>query len=203
MKKLLPPLLWLVALVMVVYSVKEAIRAVRETVQFEQDTTRLFTQIEVDAIVRDSARAFAVRSDSVAKSLTALAERQKRSILQLRGIGDSLRRVLGSTTNVPDSLHVAIGLIETLQSASDSLALRSSVLEAIIALRDSQIVHLVQSERLGWRGVDSLQALIRRTPTCRKLPLLGVPVPRFGIGYAVTTGGQGVGIGVMVPLGKC
>lgn len=200
MKKLLVTLLAVAVILTVLYSVKEAVRAIRETAVWEADTTRLFTQVEVDAIVRDSARAFADRSDSVAQSLATLAERQKRSILHLQGVGDSLRWVLDSATNAPDSLQIALGLIETLQATSDSLARRSSVLEAIIAAQKSQIVQLSRSERLGWKNVDSLQALIRRTPTCRKIPILGISVPKLGIGYFATTGGHGVGIGVMVPL---
>lgn len=200
MKKLLVPLLAVAVILTVLYSVKEAVRAIRETAVWEADTTRLFTQVEVDAIVRDSARAFADRSDSVAQSLATLAERQKRSILHLQGVGDSLREVLDSATNAPDSLQIALRLIETIGATSDSLARRSSVLEAIIASQQEAVVRLRVSDSLGWKNVDSLQALIRRTPTCRKIPLLGIPAPKVGIGYFATTGGHGVGIGVMVPL---
>ena len=200
MKKLLIPLLWVGLVLTIAYSAKEAVRAVRETVQWESDTTRLFTQVEVDAIVRDSARVFAVRSDSVAKRLTVIAERQKRSILHLQGIGDSLRGLLTTSTTPQESLSVALGAIETYRVALDTAQAVIDGYRSIVAVRDSQIVQLSRSERLGWKNVDSLTALIRRTPTCRRIPLLGIPVPKMGLGYAVTTGGQGVGIGVMIPL---
>lgn len=171
---------------------------------WSQDTLRLLTDLNVNR----SQRVILQRErDSIglfAESLKALANRQNVQIGRFRASGDSLRLLL-TTATPQESLPLTLGLVETYRVALDSSLSRSSVLEAFIALRDSQIVRLTQSEALGWRSADSLAALVRRTPKhgCRKIPIVGISVPTLGIGYGIGPRGAGPVVALTIPIGGC
>lgn len=193
--------LWIVLLCAVGYSVRSCQGAVNEWRSWESDTTRLFTQMDADRLQR--AEDAVEQLSNEAERLRGVAERNGQLLKSLRGTLKVQLDSLGQAQTTSDSLHVALRALETYKAALDQSVQRSAVLEALSRTQDSTIQILTRSERVGWANADSLQALIRRTPKCPRLPLVNVPMPRLGFGYAVTSGGSGVGVGVFVPLGRC
>lgn len=197
--KRLPILLLVIALSCLVLTTFQHEQQQRLWRVWEADTARLLTDLNVNR----SQRVILQRErDSIglfAESLKALANRQNVQIGRFRASGDSLRLLL-TTATPQESLPLALGLAETYRVALDSSLSRSSVLEVFIALRDSQMVRLTQSEALGWRSADSLAALIRRTPKVGCKRLFGVPLPQLGVGYGLTTRGAGPVVALVVPI---
>lgn len=200
MKRVLVPLLWLCLALTIVFSIRSVVKDIREMVQWSADTARVFDSVEVHRLIRDTVEALN-RQDSIQNAkLVAVAKRNAHLASSARERSDSLLGLLTSSQTPSESLQVTTGALETLQVGYDSLLMAFVSLRGAYLSQSLSLQRLTISEKQAWADIDSLQSLIRRTPTCRKMPFLGIPLPKVGIGYAATTGGQGIGIGVMVPL---
>ena len=160
--------------------------------RFYRDTT---------SAIRDTLRASLQRIDS-------LRAARRDTIVPIRIIRrlDTLRLVVGDTAQT-DSLRLvaaqrSLELQDTIMAAQSR---RIATLEDLVQ-QDSMAIVLFQRQR----GMDStrvvvLEDLIKRAPTrgCR-LPLIGLPCPKLGIGYAGTWADgklrQGPAIAVIIPI---
>lgn len=146
----------------------------------------------------DSVQAAAILQGRRADSVTAILRRPRPPL----PLPDS---------TASDSVRYWRGVAETLQvdlwTASQSLEARTAEASGLRVALDSQKVATARF-RAAYEGeqrrADLLEKTLRRAPTgCPKVPLLGIPVPRVGAGYAVTTNGSGPAVAVIVPLGGC
>lgn len=200
MKKLLPPLLWLALILTIGFSIKSAVRAIRETAAWEADTTRVYTQIEVDRIAKDSVDAVEARRDTERDSLMVVANQRAVARWNAQREGDSLRRVLQEAHNPSDSLDVTLRLAQRYQVALGEAQGENASLRAVIQSQTLSLVRLKVSEAQAWAHIDSLQALMRRKPGgCKVLGLFACPVPVVAVGL----GSKGLDgfVGVGIPLG--
>lgn len=201
--KRLPILLVVVALSVVVVREFQYAGARKDWQNWAKDTTRLLADLNVNRSQRLILQRERDSLETLANRLLATANRQYSKIQEYRGVADSLRGVLTTAPDASDSAQVALRLAETYRVALDSAQEESSLLRAYIALRDSQMVRLTQSEALGWRSADSLAALIRRTPKHGCKRLFGVPLPQLGVGYGLTTKGMGPVVALTIPISGC
>lgn len=201
MKKLLPPLLWLTVLACLFFGIRSAVRSAGQWAVWDASADR--TLFEVDSLKRlrtqDSVAIDSLRR--VGKQALANADRQHRSVLQLKGTADSLVALLDSATDTPESLWVTTRALETTQAALGEALSENASLRASYAAQSILTQRLTVSEKQAWGAVDSLVALVRRVPGCPKIPILGISVPKVGIGVGVGIKGPGVMVGVVVPLG--
>lgn len=180
--------------------------------QTRAETTR-DSAVAVAVVLRAQNQALALSGDSlqtVARKGVQSAEEARRRADALRAslthppvptpdttLRDSLRFWRDSATVAQFGAETALRLSETLQGSLDSLTVAFEAQQAAAA-------HF----RLAYEGErdrgDSLVAVLRTMPVgCKRLPLLGIPVPVVGIGYALTPKGIAPAVALTVPLGKC
>ena len=196
MKKLLVPALWALLVLTILYSIKEAVRAVRETVQWEADTSRVFTQIEVDRIARDSVVAVETREAEARNNLLKLADRRAVAGRNAQREGDSLRRVLQEAQNPSDSLQIALETTERYQVALGEAQGENAALRDVIQSQSLSLVRFKTSEAQAWASIDSLQALMRRKPGGCRLLVIPCPVIVGGASAVLSNGTIHTGAGV-------
>lgn len=202
-KRLLVPALYTALALTVLFSVRSVMRDFREIAQWGADTTRTFDSVEVHRLIHDTVEAVVTRNQQVVDSLQSIANR--RSVLRnaAERKGDSLLARLDSAVSESDSLFIALQTAQSYRVALGEATGEIVSLRSIVAQQALSLSRLETDNKTAWADIDSLQSLIRRTPTCRKIPILGISAPKLGIGYFATTGGHGIGVGVFVPLGKC
>lgn len=165
--------------------------------------------------VKDSLVGVAVRH---AQQDSGRVDSLGRVTARLRARGDSLVALLGRPHPVPrpdttvrdslrywrDSASVAQTVAETalnaLQARQTELGALRGQLEAETALAG----HLRDALTLQTSRADGLEATLRKMPVgCRRIPVLGIPIPKVGIGAALTTHGLEPAVAIIVPLGGC
>lgn len=160
---------------------------------------------------RDSLLALdAARSAAKGDSLEAVANRHGRRADSLTAI---LRRPqpplpLPDMTASDSARYwraTAEGLQVRLWAAGEALTAREAEVDDIRAALDSQKVATAKFKGAyeGERDrANGLEVALRKMPTgCRKL--LGIPMPRFGPGVAVTRRGVEPALAGVIPLGGC
>lgn len=196
-KSLLPYLLLLGALA---YFIPQGCANDRAWEAWQADTQRLLRSIDG---MKSQKLILERENDSLRKAIgnkVVVAERNANLARGAKAEADSFRALLDSSQNAPDSLQNALWLAERLGVAYDSLnSAYHGIREAFLA-QSLLTQRLTVSEKQAWSAVDSLSALIRRTPGCQRIPILGIPVPKVGIGVGVGLKGPGLMLGVVVPL---
>lgn len=153
------------------------------------------------AAARDQARAdsiAAARNRRLGDSLTAILRRPKPPVPPPDSTAaDSVRYWRG----------VAEGLQVDLWTASAALDARQAEVVSLTAQLDAQKAAAAKL-RAAYEGerdrAAGLEVALRKMPTgCSKVPLLGIPVPRFGPGGALTRHGLEPALAFIVPLGGC
>lgn len=197
MKHILPYLLLLGALA---YFIPSSCANDAKWEAWREDTTRLLRSI--DGL--KSQRLIVERENDSLRTVigrkSGVAERNATTAQVLRGVAESLQVALDSAQSAPESLQIALGRAETLQGAYDTLLVGFVALRGAFLSQSLLTQRLTISEKQAWSAVDSLSALIRRTPGCPRIPLLGIPLPKVGLGVGVGVKGPGVMVGVVVPL---
>lgn len=155
------------------------------------------------AAARDSARAdslgaLADRHGARADSLTAILRRPKPPV----PLPDS---------TAADSARYWRAIAEELQvdlwAASAALGEREAEVKDLRGQLDAQKAAAAKL-RAAYEGerdrANGLEVALRKMPTgCAKVPLLGLPMPRFGPGGALTRHGIEPALAFVVPLGGC
>lgn len=105
-------------------------------------------------------------------------------------------------TTLRDSLRYAVERYTVAEQDAVYAHLEAQTLRGALDSAQASIVRLKSTSAVLEARGDSLASVLARAPNpCPKIPLLGIPLPKVGIGYAVTTGGQGLGVALVVPLG--
>jgi len=108
---------------------------------------------------------------------------------------DSLRFWRDSAGKAQANFGVVIRAVADYRIAFDSLA-EAFQLQELAASR-FRVAYEKEHQR-----AELLSATLEAAPIgCKKV--LGLPIPKVGLGYAATTGGTGWAVGVFVPIGGC
>lgn len=166
------------------FAVRNVLTTSREWQGWEQDTTRLFTAIEVERIVRDSNKALLNENARLTDSLSAIANRHSvRRTTALRE-ADSLKALLEGGVSERDSLLYALEMAERLEGALGEATGEIVGLRSIVAAQGLSLSRLKLSEQQAWSLLDSASAVIRRVPRgCR---IVVIPCPTVSGGYGAT-----------------
>lgn len=192
MKRLLPYLLVLALVLAAWWGFAKYVKWSGEWAVWEADTTRQFSQIEVDRLLKGQRDSLNRQSDSAAKHLIGIANRHSREVGRLSGVADSLLGVLDRSQTPSESLTTALHALDVHQAALGEALGEVVSLRGAYAAQSLTVTRLTLDNKLAWDHIDSLQALIRRVPKgCR---LLLIPCPRLVGGVGVTySGGKVVG----------
>lgn len=196
MKKLLPYLL-VGGVLFALYASWNAVA--KDWGAWEADTTRLFSQVEVDRLIHDTTEVLNRRDSVETARLLGVAERSRAGRERLQRVADSLSGVLREAQTPSDSLDVTLRVIETLQGALGDALGETTALRAAYAAQSLAFQRLKLDNGRAWADIDSLQAVIRRVPRgCR---ILGIPCPERVLGVGITTNGQQTTSGLTVAAG--
>lgn len=165
-------------------------------VSVQTRTTDSLTALWAEQVSRraDATTARADRETHRADSLSRLAHRPIVVPPPDTTLRDSLRYALQVGDTLSNRLHDALLGLQTARGALDSLRVAlDSQKQATASLRGA-----FEGER---DRADGLANLLKKTPSCHKIPLLGISLPKVGIGYALTTHGVAPAVAVIIPLG--
>lgn len=105
-------------------------------------------------------------------------------------------------TTLRDSLRYAVERYTVAEQDAVYAHLEAQTLRGALDSAQAAIVRLRATSRILEARGDSLASLLTRLPSrCPKIPILGISVPKVGIGYAVTPRGAGPAVAVIIPLG--
>lgn len=199
MKSLGVVALALLCLGLFAFAVKNVLTTSREW-QWEQDTTRYFTAVEVGRLIQDSTRPLKASLDSAVRVGHLAASRSRMRRDSLRGVAESLTVALRSSTNSLVSRQDALQAIETLEGSLGEARQESQALEAIIESQSQMLgVAKLENDRL-WTLIDSASSVIRRVPRGCRIPVVGIKCPTVVVGGVVTRQGLDVGVAFGFPL---
>lgn len=109
---------------------------------------------------------------------------------------------LSPDTTLRDSLRYAVERYTVAEQDALYAHLEAQTLRGALDSAQASIVRLRGSVGLLEARGDSLASVLARAPNpCPKIPILGIPLPRVGIGYALTARGAGPAVAVIIPLG--
>jgi len=108
-------------------------------------------------------------------------------------VRDSLRFWRDSAGKAQETAQVTIQALNGYRVATDSLQVALRAQEAASAVLRSAL----QDETARANG---LELVLRKAPGCHRL--LGLPVPRLGVGAALTTRGLEPAVALIVPIGS-
>ena len=199
------PALWVfaaVALLAVVYAVVVG----RSQDRWHRQVDSLVVVSAVKDSLAQAAMKAGLRYAGEAGRLAGVSDSLNREAHRLQGLlrhpvlkpnptpADSLRYWRDSAQSAQGTADVALQALDLTRGSLDSL--KSAFTSQQAATASLTLGYNEQRDR-----ADAAIALLRKAPRCHRL--LGIPIPKFGVGAALTTRGLEPALAIVIPLGGC
>lgn len=189
-----------VAMAALISSVVEGHRASQDEAMRDSVLAASAVHAAADAAIKAHGDSAAGVADSLGRVADSLGRRVGQLLTRHPPVAPPAPTATDSSRYWRDSATVAQA---TAQEALGALEVRGRQVETLEAALDSQRVAtgLLRQAYTGEHDrAEGLATALRRMPTgCQKI--LGLPAPRLGVGYGMTTKGLSPVVAVVIPLG--